>query len=63
MDSTQSFRLLGETNTVDIACQHVDGQFIVYWEDIEHVFPQIVRIKAATPLSTCYRTQTRKGEK
>ncbi|KAG0051211.1 hypothetical protein BGZ83_003996 [Gryganskiella cystojenkinii] len=45
MQETQSFRVLGKDNVEEIPCFHVDGQYIVYWEDIEQVFPQIRHVK------------------
>ncbi|KAF9353396.1 hypothetical protein BGX34_011588 [Mortierella sp. NVP85] len=44
MDVTQSFRLAGTTTIVDIVCDHVDGQYITYWEDIEQIYPGIKHI-------------------
>ncbi|KAF9176758.1 hypothetical protein BGZ50_009716 [Haplosporangium sp. Z 11] len=41
MEETQSFRLIGTTDTVEITVNHVGGQNIVYWEDIEQVFPGV----------------------
>ncbi|KAI8358858.1 hypothetical protein B0O80DRAFT_484924 [Mortierella sp. GBAus27b] len=45
MATTQSFRLAGSTDTEEILCNHVDGQSVVYWEDIEQVFPGIKHVK------------------
>ena len=45
MARTQSFRLAGSTDIEDIPCNHVYGQNVVYWEDIEHVFPGIKHVK------------------
>lgn len=45
MEDTQSFRLIETMNTVEITLNHVDGQNIVYWEDIEQVFPGVKRVR------------------
>ncbi|KAG0278930.1 hypothetical protein BGZ96_002145, partial [Linnemannia gamsii] len=45
MEDTQSFRLIETMNTVEITPKHVDGQNIVYWEDIEQVFPGVKYVK------------------
>lgn len=45
MEETQSFRLIGNINIEEIPCDHVDGQYIIYWEDIEHVFPGVKHVK------------------
>ncbi|KAG0212875.1 hypothetical protein BGX31_001379, partial [Mortierella sp. GBA43] len=39
MAATQSFRLAGTTQTVDVPCDTVDGQKIIFWEEIEYAFP------------------------
>jgi hypothetical protein len=39
MVATQPFRLAGTTQTVDIPCDTVDGQNIIFWEEIEYAFP------------------------
>ncbi|KAF9536937.1 hypothetical protein EC957_009341 [Mortierella hygrophila] len=45
MEDTQSFRSIETMNTVEITPKHVDGQNIVYWEDIEQVFPGVKYVK------------------
>ena len=45
METTQSFRLAGETDIEEISCDHVNGQTIIYWEDIEQVFPGVKHVK------------------
>ncbi|KAF9353879.1 hypothetical protein BGX34_011307 [Mortierella sp. NVP85] len=45
MDVTQSFRLSGQTDTEEIPCNHINGQTIIYWDDIELVFPGVKRVK------------------
>jgi len=46
MEGTQSFRLAGKTAIEKIPCDHVDGQSIVYWENIEQVFPGVKYVKS-----------------
>ncbi|KAK3848092.1 MAG: hypothetical protein J3R72DRAFT_518798 [Linnemannia gamsii] len=45
MEDTQSFRFIGTTDTVEITLNHVEGQNVVYWEDIEQVFPGVQRVR------------------
>jgi len=45
MEATQSFRLAGGTEVEEVSCSHVNGQTVVYWEDIELVFPGVKRVK------------------
>ncbi|KAG0222216.1 hypothetical protein B0O80DRAFT_501334 [Mortierella sp. GBAus27b] len=39
MVATQSFRLAGTTQTVDVPCDTVDGENIIFWEEIQYVLP------------------------
>jgi len=45
MEATQSFRLIGERDIEEISCDHVDGQNVIYLEDIELVFPGFKHVK------------------
>ncbi|KAI8348933.1 hypothetical protein B0O80DRAFT_501642 [Mortierella sp. GBAus27b] len=45
MDPTQSFRLAGTTDILDIPCDQDDGQSVIYWDDILEVFPGVQYIK------------------
>ncbi|KAG0255867.1 hypothetical protein BGZ95_005656, partial [Linnemannia exigua] len=45
MEETQSFRLNETMDTVEITLNHVEGQNIVYWEDIEQAFPGAKRVR------------------
>ncbi|KAF9350657.1 hypothetical protein BGX34_001063, partial [Mortierella sp. NVP85] len=45
MEATQSFRLAGGTEVEEVSCSRVNGQTVVYWEDIELVFPGVKRVK------------------
>ncbi|KAF9084007.1 hypothetical protein BGX27_003950, partial [Mortierella sp. AM989] len=47
MDRTQSFRLTGTTQIVNIPIQQIDGQNVVFWESIEQVFPEAQCVKNA----------------
>jgi hypothetical protein len=33
--------LIGTSDIKNIPCDHLDGQGIVYWDDIEQVFPGV----------------------
>jgi hypothetical protein len=43
MEGAQPFRLTGST-TVKIPCDHIDGRSVIYWEDIEQVFPGVTHV-------------------
>ncbi|KAI8345105.1 hypothetical protein B0O80DRAFT_534568 [Mortierella sp. GBAus27b] len=45
MQATQSFRLLGTTHVEDILCDQVDGQNVIFWEEIEQIFPGVKHLK------------------
>ncbi|KAG0282047.1 hypothetical protein BGZ97_009159, partial [Linnemannia gamsii] len=45
MEDTQSFHLIETMDTMEITLNHVDGQNIVYWKDIEQVFPGVKRVR------------------
>jgi len=45
MDETQHFRLAGTTTVEKIDYDHVDGHNVIYWEDIELVFPGVKHVK------------------
>jgi hypothetical protein len=45
MDETQDFRLAGSTAVEKIACDHVNGYNVIYWEDIELAFPGVKHVK------------------
>ncbi|KAF9279704.1 hypothetical protein BGZ88_012603 [Linnemannia elongata] len=40
MDETQSFRIAGTSDVKNIDVDIVNGQSVIYWEDIEQVFPR-----------------------
>ncbi|KAF9274957.1 hypothetical protein BGZ88_002686 [Linnemannia elongata] len=45
MEDTQSFRLIESTDIEEITCYHIGEQNVVYWEDIEQVFPGVKHVK------------------
>ncbi|KAG0314307.1 hypothetical protein BGZ99_008217 [Dissophora globulifera] len=45
MEETQSFRLIGTTDIEEITCHIVGEQNVVYWEDIEQVFPSVKHVR------------------
>ncbi len=45
MEGTQSFRLIGTEDIVDIALEQINGQNVIFWEDIEDVFHKVKSIR------------------
>lgn len=45
MEETQSFHLIGNMAIKKIRCHHVDGQSVIYWEDVKHFFPGVMYVK------------------
>ncbi|KAK3817418.1 MAG: hypothetical protein J3Q66DRAFT_388015, partial [Benniella sp.] len=45
MSETQSFRLAGSSDIVEIPCDKVHGEDIIYWDDIVEVFPNAQYLK------------------
>ncbi|KAI8605918.1 hypothetical protein EDD21DRAFT_400861 [Dissophora ornata] len=45
MEDTQSFRLIGKSDIEKIPLDNVNGQNIVYWWDIQQVFPGVKQLK------------------
>ena len=41
MEHTQTFRVAGTARTVNINVEQVQGHSVVFWEDIERVFPRV----------------------
>ncbi|KAF9350266.1 hypothetical protein BGX34_001315 [Mortierella sp. NVP85] len=60
MEDTQLFRLAGKTAVEKIPCDHVHGLTIVYWEDIERVFPGAKHIKCDGIIVNLLRDSNRK---
>ncbi|KAF9362270.1 hypothetical protein BGX34_006495 [Mortierella sp. NVP85] len=44
-EETQLFRLAGKTAVEKIPFDYVDGNSVIYWEDIEQVFPGVKHVK------------------
>jgi hypothetical protein len=60
MVTTQSFRLLGKSDLKDIICDQVDGENVVFWEDIEQVFPGVKYITNSNTVISMMRDSNRK---
>jgi len=45
MNQTQSFRLPGKTDVENIPCDHINGNSVIYWDDIKHFFPGVKHIR------------------
>ncbi|KAI8358899.1 hypothetical protein B0O80DRAFT_519751 [Mortierella sp. GBAus27b] len=45
MEITQSFRLAGTTDILEIPCDQDDGQVVIYWDDILEAFPGVQYVK------------------
>jgi hypothetical protein len=45
MDATQSFRLVGTTDILEIPCDQDDGHNVIYWHDILYAFPGAQYVK------------------
>jgi len=59
MEETQSFRLLGSMEVEEILCDQIDGQNIIYWEDIEHAFPGVQKVKNGKLIISMMRDSNR----
>ncbi|KAF8929943.1 hypothetical protein BGZ47_000802, partial [Haplosporangium gracile] len=60
MELTQSFRLIRSMDIEEIPCEHIDGHYVVYWEDIEQVFPGVKHVKNGKVTVTMMRDLNRK---
>jgi hypothetical protein len=45
METTQSFRLVGTTDILEIPCDQDDGQDVIYWDAILEAFPETQYVK------------------
>ncbi|KAG9067448.1 hypothetical protein KI688_012231 [Linnemannia hyalina] len=61
MEDAQSFRLIETMDTMEITLNHVDGQNIVYWEDIEKVFPGVKRVSNGYSVTKFLRGSDQQG--
>ncbi|KAG0046719.1 hypothetical protein BGZ90_008097, partial [Linnemannia elongata] len=59
MEETQSFRIASTTDIETIDVDNVDGQNIIYWEDIEQVFPGVRHIRNGTTVVKLLRDSNR----
>ncbi|KAG0052069.1 hypothetical protein BGZ89_003312 [Linnemannia elongata] len=60
MEETQSFRLIGNKDIEKILCDHIDEQNIIYWEDIEQLFPGVKQVKNGEITVSMLRDSSRK---
>ncbi|KAK3817453.1 MAG: hypothetical protein J3Q66DRAFT_440222 [Benniella sp.] len=60
MVTTQSFRLLGKPDTKDITCELVGEENVVFWEDIEQIFPGVKYIANGNTVISLMRDSNRK---
>ncbi|KAF9351300.1 hypothetical protein BGX34_000684, partial [Mortierella sp. NVP85] len=59
MGKTQHFRLAGTIVVEKIACDHVDGHSVIYWEDIELTFPGVKHVKCSDVIVKLLRDSNR----
>lgn len=45
METIQSFRLVGKPEIVETSCDQIDGQNVIFWEDIEQLFPGVQHVR------------------
>jgi hypothetical protein len=50
MEATQSFRLVGTTDILEIPCDQDDGHNVIYWHDILDAFPGAQYVKNGNAL-------------
>ncbi|KAI8359007.1 hypothetical protein B0O80DRAFT_259882 [Mortierella sp. GBAus27b] len=50
MEATQSFRLVGTTDILEIPCDQDDGHNVIYWRDILDAFPGAQYVKKGNVL-------------
>ncbi|KAI8348956.1 hypothetical protein B0O80DRAFT_429326 [Mortierella sp. GBAus27b] len=63
MEPTQSFRLAGTTDILEIPCDQDDGQIVVYWDDILEAFPDVQYIKNRDTLVSVVKDPSPDGTK
>lgn len=59
MEETQSFRIIGTTDTENIDVDNVNGQNVIFWEDIEQVFPGVQHIRNGSSVVKLLRDSNR----
>jgi hypothetical protein len=52
--------LIGKADLKDIICDQVDGENVVFWEDIEQVFPGVKYITNGNTVISMMRDSNRK---
>jgi len=55
MEEIQHFRLSGTTEIHEIPCNYLDGHNVIYWKDIEVVFPGVQYLKHGNIMVTKLR--------
>ncbi|KAI8348954.1 hypothetical protein B0O80DRAFT_172878 [Mortierella sp. GBAus27b] len=63
MEPTQSFRLAGTTDILEIPCDQDDGQIVVYWDDILEAFPNVQYIRGGDTLVSAMKDPGPHGNK
>ncbi|KAG0218103.1 hypothetical protein BGX31_011696, partial [Mortierella sp. GBA43] len=61
MEATQSFRLAGNTDILEIPCDQDDDQIVVYWDDILEAFPDVQYIKNGNTFEQIVRIKHHPG--
>jgi len=56
---TQLFRIAGKA-TKTIHCDDVNGHSVIYWEDIEQVFPGVIHVMSGEDVVKLMRGSDRK---
>ncbi|KAF9567258.1 hypothetical protein EC968_003462 [Mortierella alpina] len=59
IEETQAFRLLEGVEIEEILCDQLDGQNIIYWEDIEQAFPGVEKVKNGRVIVSLMRDANR----
>ena len=60
MDKTQHFRLAGTNAVKKIPFEHVDEHNVIFWEDIERVFPGVEQVECDGAVVNLLRDSNRK---
>ena len=58
MEVTRSFHLIETLDTLEITLNHVEGQNMVSWENIENVFPGVRRIRNGSSVIKFHRSSS-----
>jgi hypothetical protein len=60
MEETQHFRLAGTTAIEKIPYEHVHGQNVIFWEDVERAFPGVKHVKCDSVIVNLLRDSNHK---